>query len=224
MEYKEEDYLMLSGIQHYAFCKRQWALIHIEQQWEENYKTTSGELMHKKAHNEEAFEKRGNMIIARGLRISSSKLGITGQCDVVEFHKAKQGINLFGYEGVWSILPIEYKNGSPKEGKEDEAQLCIQALCLEEMFQTDISEGHLYYGENRRRTRVAFTPELRKLVEEYCIEMHDLFSRGYTPKVKPTSKCKSCSLSNICIPKLQKNVSVSQYIKKYMKQEIENHI
>ncbi len=82
--YAEEDYLMLSGIQHFAFCKRQWAMIHIEQQWAENHRTTAGEIMHKKAHDESAFEKRGNLLTVRGLRISSRSLGLSGQCDVVE--------------------------------------------------------------------------------------------------------------------------------------------
>lgn len=86
--YAEEDYLMLSGIQHFAFCRRQWAMIHIEQQWAENYRTTSGELMHKKAHDEGSFEKRGDLLIVRGLRISSRELGLTGQCDVVEIGRA----------------------------------------------------------------------------------------------------------------------------------------
>lgn len=159
--YKEEDYLMLSGIQHFSFCKRQWALIHIEQQWAENYKTTAGELMHKKAHDENSLEKRGDLLIVRGLRIASHELGLSGQCDVVEFHQSEDGIDLFGYDGKWNPLPIEYKHGLPKENQADELQLCAQAICLEEMFQTNISAGFLYYGENRRRTKVEFTPDLR---------------------------------------------------------------
>lgn len=182
--YSEEDYLMLSGIQHFAFCRRQWALIHIEQQWEENYKTTSGELMHKKAHDDKSFEKRGNLLIVRGLRISSHILGLSGQCDVVEFYHDTAGVDLFGYEGKWIPIPVEYKNGKPKEDNEDELQLCAQAICLEEMFQVDISKGYLYYGENRRRTCVEFTQELRDMVMKYSKEMHDLFQRGYTPNVK----------------------------------------
>lgn len=210
--YEEEDYLMLSGIQHFAFCRRQWAMIHIEQQWEENCRTTSGELMHKKAHNEECWEKRGNLIIARGLRISSHTLGLSGQCDVVEFHKDEKGISLFGYEGNWNIVPIEYKRGIPKEENEDELQLCAQAMCLEEMFQTEIIEGFLYYGENRRRTNVKFTSNLRNDVKQMSDEMHQLFQKGYTPKAKYAKHCHSCSLENLCVPKLQKNVNVREYI------------
>ncbi len=210
--YAEEDYIMLSGIQHFAFCRRQWALIHIEQQWEENYKTTAGELMHKKAHEEGSFEKRGDLLVTRGLRISSHELGFSGQCDVVEFHQDKNGITVFGYDGKWSLVPVEYKHGRPKEHNADELQICAQAICLEEMFQTSIDEGFLYYGENRRRSKVIFGADLRSEVKNISNEMHELFHKGYTPKVKPSKQCKACSLENLCVPKLQKIVKVSTYI------------
>ncbi len=219
MMYAEEDYLMLSGIQHFAFCRRQWALIHIEQQWEENYRTTAGELMHKKAHDEGSFEKRGDLLIVRGLRISSRELGLSGQCDVVEFHRMADGVTLFGYDGKWSPVPIEYKHGIPKENNADELQLCAQAMCLEEMFQTNISDGYLYYGENRRRSHVEFVNDLREEVKTAAKEMHELFQRGYTPNVKPTKKCRACSLENLCIPKLQKAENVRRYIEQAIKDD-----
>lgn len=210
--YSEEDYLMLSGIQHFAFCRRQWAIIHIEQQWNENYRTTAGELMHKKAHDEGSFEKRGDLLIIRGLRISSRELGVSGQCDVVEFHQNEKGIELFGYDGNWNPIPVEYKHGTAKDNNADELQLCAQAICLEEMFLTKIPEGYLYYGENRRRIHVDITDTLREEVRELIKEMHDLFKRGYTPNVKPTKQCRACSLENLCIPKLQKAMKVRAYI------------
>ncbi len=210
--YSEEDYLMLSGIQHFAFCRRQWAIIHIEQQWAENYRTTAGELMHKKAHDEGSFEKRGSQLVVRGMRVSSRELGLSGQCDVVEFHQSENGVELFGYDEKWDPIPIEYKHGRPKENNADELQLCAQAICLEEMFQTDIAEGYLYYGESRRRVRVEFTDELRTKVKKMAGEMHDLFQKGYTPNVKKTKQCKACSLENLCIPKLEKTMKVREYI------------
>ncbi|MDE7323395.1 MAG: CRISPR-associated protein Cas4 [Lachnospiraceae bacterium] len=210
--YAEDDYLMLSGIQHFAFCRRQWAIIHIEQQWAENYRTTAGKLMHRKAHDEGAFEKRGNILTVRGLRISSHELGVSGQCDVVEFHQSENGVTLYEYEGNWNPVPIEYKHGKAKENNADELQLCAQAICLEEMFQTIISEGFLYYGENRRRCHVEFTADLRKEVKRVIKEMHELFQKGHTPNVKPTKQCKACSLENLCVPKLQKTMSVREYI------------
>lgn len=113
--YSEEEYLMLSGIQHFAFCRRQWAMIHIEQQWAENYRTTAGELMHKKAHDEGSFEKRGDLLIVRGLRISSRELGLSGQCDVVEFHRDDEGVKLFGYEGKWTLYRWSTSTEPPKK-------------------------------------------------------------------------------------------------------------
>lgn len=212
--YAEEDYLMLSGIQHFAFCRRQWAVIHIEQQWAENYRTTAGELMHKKAYDEGSFEKRGDLLTVRGLRISSRELGVSGQCDVVEFRRDESGIDLFGYEGKWRPVPVEYKRGAPKENNADELQLCAQAVCLEEMFRTDIPEGYLYYGESRRRSLVEFSPALRDELRRITAEMHELFRRGYTPKVKPSKKCKACSLEELCVPKLQRVAGVREYIQK----------
>ena len=215
MEYTEEEYLMISGIQHFKFCRRQWALIHIEQQWADNYHTTAGELLHKRAHDSVSFERRGNILTARGLKISSSKLGLSGECDVVEFRltEEKEGVNISGYQGLWKVKPVEYKKGSAKSGNEDELQLCAQAICLEEMFVTNIEVGYLFYGENRRRTEVFFSEALRKEVEKESIEMHQLFKRGYTPKVKVSSKCKACSLKEKCMPELDKCYSVSEYLR-----------
>lgn len=215
--YAEEDYLMLSGIQHFAFCRRQWAMIHIEQQWAENYRTTAGELMHRKAHDEGSFEKRGDLLIVRGLRIVSRELGLSGQCDVVEFHENEKGIAVFGYDGKWDLVPIEYKHGAPKENNADELQLCAQAVCLEEMFQTGIAKGFLYYGENRRRSLVEFTDDLRFEVKKMTEEMHVLFQRGHTPNVKPTKQCRACSLENLCVPRLQKSIRVREYIEQGIK-------
>ena len=216
MEYNEEDYLMLSGIQHFAFCRRQWALIHIEQQWAENYSTTSGELMHKRAHQDDLFELRGDILTAHNLRVSSRKLGVAGQCDIVEFHRSKDGISLHNYEGMWNIVPVDYKRGEPKDGQEDESQLCLQAMCLEEQYLTEIKEGYLFYGENRRRTKIIFTEQMRSDVKKMLLEMHQLMEKGYTPKVKQSKKCKACSLKDICLPALDKSENVSTYLKKHI--------
>lgn len=156
-------------------------------------------------------------MVVRGLRISSHELGLSGQCDVVEFHENKNGIELFGYDGKWNPVPVEYKHGAPKENNADELQLCAQAVCLEEMFQTSIPEGFLYYGENRRRSHIEFTLTLRAEVKKMAKEMHELFKRGYTPNVKPMKQCKACSLENLCIPKLQKVMNVREYIEQGIK-------
>ena len=151
MEYAEDDYLMISGIQHFKFCRRQWALIHIEQQWAENEHTVIGELMHKKTHDPYTAEKRKDILTVRALPVSSRRLGISGECDIVEFHKCEDGVSLHGHRGTFSLYPIEYKKGRPKLTEEDKLQLMAQALCLEEMFSASIPEGAIFYGETRRR-------------------------------------------------------------------------
>lgn len=212
--YREDDYLMLSGLQHFAYCRRQWALIHIEQQWAENERTIDGNLFHAVAHDKARIEKRGNLLITRGLNIKSAQLGMSGICDVVEFHKSERGISLFSYEGLWEPYPIEYKKGMPKTIEVDELQLCGQAICLEEMLMCHIACGSLFYGENRRRKMVEFTDQLRAKVFDIAEEMHDLWEKGYTPKVKPHKGCNACSLKEICVPKLGKGKSVAAYIEK----------
>ncbi len=221
MDYKEEDYLQLSGIQHFLFCRRQWALIHLEQQWVENVHTIDGMLMHERAHDPDAAVRRGDLLSVRALKVHSAKLGLSGECDVVEFHRTLDGIELAKREGLWLPYPVEYKKGKPKQGSEDAAQLCAQAMCLEEMLCCDIAEGALFYGENRRREVVAFTSSLRELVRDTVREMHTLFERGYTPKVKPTKACNACSLKELCVPKLLKQQSVSGYLRKELEGEAE---
>ena len=219
MEYKEDDYLMISGIQHFMFCRRQWALIHIEQQWDENVHTVAGGLMHKKVHDPYLKEKRKDLIITRALPVSSRKLGISGECDVVEFQKCEDGIQLYGHRGLYKIYPIEYKKGSPKIGEEDILQLTAQALCLEEMFSTAIPEGAIFYGETRQREVIAITDERRAQVEDMFKEMHQYFARQYTPKVKYTKSCNACSLKNSCLPKLGRAVSVKAYMEKMLEED-----
>lgn len=195
--YREEDYLMLSGLQHFAYCRRQWALIHIEQQWAENERTVDGQIFHSVAHDKARIEKRGELLITRGLPVKSAKLGMSGICDVVEFHKSEEGVSLASYEGLWQPYPVEYKKGLPKLNEADEMQLCGQAICLEEMLLCRIPGGSLFYGENRRRETVEFTEELRGKVYDMAKEMHVLWDKGYTPRVKPQKGCNACSLKEI---------------------------
>ena len=218
MKYSEEDYLSLSGIQHFAFCRRQWALIHIENQWAENERTVDGIIMHEKAHSGDA-ESRGDVVIMRALRVFSATLGISGECDVVEFHRNADGISLNGHDGLWQPYPVEYKLGKPKEHNADEMQLCAQAMCLEEMLCCTIPCGALFYGEPRRRTEVEFTPELRRAVEDSLNEMHDYYKRGYTPKAKPRKGCSACSLKEICLPKMVQRKSVAAYVEGALNEE-----
>lgn len=217
--YSEEDFLMISGIQHFAFCRRQWALIHLECQWQENLCTVEGEIIHEKCHDESFTEKRCDLLVSRGMRIFSAEIGAIGQCDVVEFLQGSQGTHLFGREGLWQVTPIEYKRGKPKSDDIDILQLCTQALCLEEMLCCEITRGYLYYDEIHRRDEIAFTPELQKRVRILFKEMHEAYRRGTTPKSKPSKKCQSCSLKELCLPKLCRNVSVASYYQQFLGDE-----
>lgn len=218
MSYNEEDFLSLSGIQHFAFCRRQWALIHIEQQWQENLRTVEGKILHEKAHDKLLKEKRGDIIISRGMAVFSKSLGINGVCDIVELHKDKDGVSIFGRDGLYKAFPVEYKRGKPKEDDVDILQLTAQAMCLEEMLGCEIDMGFMFYGEINRRTRVDITDELKHRVKEICKEMHQFYERRYTPKVKTSKKCRACSLKNICLPQLCKNVSVRNYIERSLEE------
>ena len=189
MNFREEEFLPLSGLQHFAFCRRQWALIHLEQQWQENLRTIEGQLLHERAHDASLRERRGDTLVLRSLAVASPTLGLSGQCDVVEFRAAPEGVPLAGEEGRWLPFPVEYKRGRPKPHQADELQLCAQAMCLEEMLCCAIPRGALYYGQTRRRVTVELTEALRQEVRTMTAEMHRLYDRGYTPKVKPTKGC-----------------------------------
>lgn len=216
--YDEDDFLQLSGIQHFAFCRRQWALAYIELQWQENVRTVEGHLLHENAHDSALKEKRGDLIIVRGMPVHSREIGISGECDVVEFHKSEDGVPVSGREGKYRAVPVEYKRGKPKANDVDALQVAAQALCLEEMLCCDIPCGYIYYGESRRREKIEFTDELRKKVKDMFAEMHKFYDQRYTPKVKRTKSCNACSLKDICIPALNKEISVKNYIDRKMKE------
>lgn len=175
MRYSEDEYLMLSGIQHFCFCRRQWALIHLEQQWAENVRTVDGEIFHKNAHDKERHETRENQIIVRGMPVSSATLGISGECDVVEFHRSETGVSIHGKPGTYEIIPIEYKRGEAKKEDCDRLQLAAQAMCLEEMLCCTIPIGYLYYGKTKRRSKVEIDTQLREKTIAMLTEMHQLY-------------------------------------------------
>lgn len=210
--YSADDYLPLSGLQHFAYCPRQWALIHIERYWTDNGRTVDGVNMHERCHDELLRERRGNLLIVRGLRVSSSVLGISGVCDVVEFRKCDAGTSLQGEEGLWLPTPVEYKRGRAKCRYEDMVQVCAQAMCLEEMLGCDVERGYLFYGETKRRVEVVCDGDLRTTTKKTADAMHRLFARGLSPRAKLRPGCGSCSLADLCLPELSKTRLVSEYI------------
>ncbi len=204
MTYTEDDFIMISALQHIAFCERQCALIHIEQLWDENRATAEGRIMHERVHEQDK-ESRGNVRIEYGLPLRSLRLGMVGKADVVEFHRAGKD--------RWQPFPVEYKRGKPKVDHCDLIQLCGQAMCLEEMLSVRVPCGAIFYGRTRRRLNVSFEDSLRKETEEAAKKAHDLIASGITPPPIYGKRCESCSLMERCLPKtIQKRRSVKTYL------------
>lgn len=210
--YNEEEYLLLSGIQHFAFCRRQWALIHVEQEWEENVLTIEGNYLHEKVDNPFTREKRGDTLYVRALPIHSQYLGISGICDMVEFIQDSGGVPLDKEKGLYRVKPIEYKRGKPKTHDADILQLTAQTICLEEMLGTHIEEAALFYHEVKRREPVTITEEMKMRVKEITKEMHHYYKRRHTPRVKTGKHCLHCSLRHRCLPELLEREKVSIYM------------
>lgn len=220
--YTEEDMLMLSGIQHYMFCPRQWALIHLEQQWNENRLTMEGQLLHSNADNPEYRQKNGNTITLRSVRIASKRLGLYGLTDAVELlptSDGESGIRCKAYPGLWRPFPIEYKRGRPKHTPVDEVQLAAQAMCLEEMYGIDIDYGALFYGETRHREVISINSQLREQVIVNAEQMHKIIQTGDLPKASKGKYCKNCSLVDLCMPNIESCSSANTYLKKYLYEE-----
>lgn len=202
--YNPDDLIQLSALQHFAFCPRQCALIHVEQIWAENRLTAEGRIMHEHVH-EEGSESRGDCRIERGVSLRSLRLGLIGKADVVEYHRQA--------DGSWRPFPVEYKRGKPKPDHSDKIQLCAQAMCLEEMLAVTIPSGSIFYGKTRRRLDVTFDTILRREVEEAVQQVHTLIESGKTPKPVYEKRCESCSLLAECMPQtLRKRRSVKSYL------------
>lgn len=222
-KYAEDELLSLSGIQHFYFCKRQWALIHVERQWEDNLRTTEGHFLHERVDDPYFSESRGDVFISRAVPLVSFNLGFNGVADVVEYIHSKEGIAIPGVEGFWTLNPVEYKRGKPKSDERDEVQLCAQAICLEEMFGVNVDSADLYYHDIRRRVHLNISDSLRSLVFSLADEMHDVFKKGITPAAEKSKKCGTCSLENICMPKITVNkVPVAGYLKKHVDEALKN--
>jgi CRISPR-associated exonuclease Cas4 len=204
----DED-LLLSALQHYLFCPRQCALIHVERQWFENKFTADGRVMHERV-DRGGDRDRGSVRIEYGLPLVCHELGLVGQADVVEFHLTDKAA------GTWAPYPVEYKRGKPKKDNSDKVQLCAQALCLEEMYHTRIPEGALFYGKTRRRQQVLLTPELRAETMDTARRLQVMIRDGITPEPVYDKKCESCSFLDFCMPRVCQGKSAKAYLKKMM--------
>ena len=203
MMFNEDDFIMISALQHYVYCPRQCGLIHVDDVWHENLYTVRGNILHEKVDTD-TYETRGTKKTVRGLRIHSFRLGITGRCDVVEFKETKNGE---------VIMPVEFKSGEPKNDISDKVQLCAQVFCLEEMLNTKITHGAFFYGKIRRRDVVEIDNELRLQTESIIASVREIVSKKILPAAEYAAKCRNCSLQDICQPKAMNKRKLQQYLK-----------
>ena len=215
--FSDEELLPISGLQHLAFCERQWALIHMEMEWVENVRTAEGRQLHEFVHEQGAGNRAG-VRVTRGLRVRSLSLGLYGEADLVEFHLLDsehdgRGAKLPGRPGLWRPYPVEYKRGRKRYDRADETQLCAQALCLEEMLSADVPSGAIYYGQPRRRSEIILTRELRDNVARMCDRARELYGfSGGLPPPRVGRHCSNCSLEDICMPRVSEHDRSSKYI------------
>lgn len=213
MLYDEDECLPLSGIQHFAFCRRQFALIHLERLWQENTLTYSGRVLHQRADDPFVVESRGTVLISRSVPLLSRELGLYGVADVVEFHLNHQaGTALAGREGLWLPHPVEYKRGKSKRDDRDIVQVAAQAMCLEEMLGVVVPGGSLFYGTTRRRQRISLDANLRVRVTDLAQQMHAVYDSRITPPPRRMPACKLCSIHDLCLPKIAAQKSVRRYV------------
>ncbi len=221
--YEDDQMLLLSGIQHYMYCPRQWALIHIEQQWSDNRLTAEGQLLHKNVDNPTYRQKNGDTITLRAVHIASHSLGLYGISDAIELIPSDSPIDAIThprYSGYWKPYPIEYKRGHHKPDERDKVQLCAQVICLEEMYKIHIPEAALFYHETHHREVVEMDEPLRQLTYHLSALMHKTFDNGITPPLPEKRTCRNCSLIDICTPELAQKTTVSYYLKTMLNEEI----
>lgn len=213
--YSDDDLLPLSGIQHFAFCPRQWALIHIEKAWTESARTAQGRMMHEKADDPYERESRRDLLISRAVPLVSHSLGFFGIADVIEFIRVNDGgVSIPERSGIWLPYPVEYKVGKPKIDDCDTVQLCAQGICLEEDYGIFIQKGYMYYGTPRRRMEVEFNGDLRDRTASLAETIHAVYEQKTIPSAKKTSKCRSCSLRDECMPGVFR--SAKDYLRTYI--------
>ena len=207
--FAEDDFFQISALQHYVYCPRQCALIHVEDVWKENVFTVRGDILHEKVDTD-TYESRGTIKTVRGLKIHSFRLGISGRCDVVEFRSSKDKQECLSNG---EPMPVEFKAGKPKDDISDKVQLCAQALCLEEMLNTSVKHGAFFYAKIRRRVQVEIDEELRKQTEEIISKVREIITNKRTPAARYSAKCGRCSLEPVCLPKAMSDRKLKMYLK-----------
>lgn len=206
--FDDEELIPISSLQHLMFCERQWALIHMEQEWVENVRTIEGQHLHERVH-QEGTESRGGVRLVRGLRLRSLALGLYGVADLVEFHDGSEG---------WTPYPVEYKRGRKRYDLADEVQLCAQAICLEEMLGVEVPKGAIYYGLPRRRSEIELTRKLRGEVTQTIRRARELFDQESIPVPRFGRHCSNCSLNELCMPQIVGEDRSERYIEQLLKE------
>lgn len=206
----DDDLIPLSALQHYLYCPRQCALIHVERLWAENRHTAEGRVLHERV-DAPMIEKRRGVRTVTAMPLTAPSLGIAGVADVVEFHDMEDGERAY---------PVEYKRGRPKAHRADEVQLCAQALCLEAMLDAPVREGALFYGQTRRRKIVSFDGDLKELTLSTIAAVRELFEQGLTPTAQyQARRCDACSLIELCQPQLLgRRLSVTAWLRKQLEE------
>jgi len=186
MPWDDDDMVMISALEHYSYCPRQCALIHVEQVWDENLYTLRGRRVHDRV-DQPAHEQRRDVRVERALPLWSDRLGLVGRADVVEYHDG-------------APYPIEYKHGRTRKHDHATVQLCAQALCLEEMSGHDVNQGALYHTSSNRRQEITFTEELRETVEQMTVAVREMLRAQRVPPPVNDARCRHCSLQQACMP------------------------
>lgn len=213
MPYSDDDCIAISGLQHLAFCKRQWGLIHLNQEWAENYLTAQGKIMHERVDSGYQEFRRGVKQFS-GLHVRNMDLGLYGRMDVLEVEQTEGPyvkIPWIKLSGNWRLRPVEFKHGKPKDHNADLIQLCAQALCLEEMTGLPVNEGSIFYCELRRRTEFEFDEDIRAETIGLAKEAHRLIASGKVPEAEENHNCKSCSLMDFCQPNIGNQKKLKDY-------------
>lgn len=207
---EDEDLIPISALQHYLYCPRQCALIHLEQQWADNRLTAEGLLLHQRSDRPHAERRRGVRTVT-AMPLLSLELGVTGKADVVEFHCSGEEEQVF---------PVEYKRGRPKSHCADEVQLCAQAMCLEEMLAKPVESGALFYGQIRRRQDVVFDSPLRSLTRKTVADVHAMLRSQALPGARyEFRRCEACSLVDLCQPRILGRGSVDDWLRHQLRDE-----
>lgn len=203
-KYDQPEQLPVSAIKQYIYCKRRFALIFIDSEWESNYKIIEGNFLHEKVNDPFFSEKRKDLYRSRSVPVFSDTMNVYGVADMVEFARDDGGVKINSKNGLWRITPVEYKNGRPEKSGADNYQLCAIAMCLEEIFNVKITKGEIFYGKIKRRVEIPFTNELRLKIFDVLDDARKLLAAQVIPPKPTNQNCNLCSLGGVCMPKVFK--------------------